>query len=281
MKIKIIAFLLTLTLIPTSGFAESTYDRVVRTGVIKCGYMLWPPYFDRDVNTKKFSGMNYDYVEALGSNLNLKIDWAMEINLGDQVESLRSGKIDAICGSEGPVMPSTTKYLTYSTPMIYVPFYLYARNGDSRFDKDTYNAINQNDIRISSIDGDVSGQTARILFPKVKTVSIPQLGTPNQMMMDVEGKKADIVINEPLSMYEYCKHNKNALKKINSNLPVVIIPNTLSFLTNNESLTFINMMNQAIENLKNSGEEVIILTPYLKIPSGETSFYQTAQPYTE
>ncbi len=33
--------------------AETTYERVMRTGIIKCGYMLWPPYFDMDLTTKK------------------------------------------------------------------------------------------------------------------------------------------------------------------------------------------------------------------------------------
>lgn len=27
--------------IPFMAYAETTYDRVLRTGVIKCGYMLW------------------------------------------------------------------------------------------------------------------------------------------------------------------------------------------------------------------------------------------------
>lgn len=265
--------------IPFMAYAETTYDRVLRTGVIKCGYMLWPPYFDMDLTTKKFSGMNYEYVEALGRNLGLKIDWVMEVNLGDQVEALRTGKIDAICGSEGPVMPSTTKFLTYSIPMIYVPFYLYSRADDKRFEMDARTIINHDNIRISVIDGDVSGQAARVLFPQAKTVAIPQLGTPTQMMMDVASKKADIVINEPLSMGEYSKYNPNILKKIDGNRPAVIVPNTLSFLRSNDTLTFVNIMNQAIDNLKNSGEEDVILAPYLKTPTGENSFYRTSQPY--
>ncbi len=222
--------------------------------------------------------MNYEYVEALGHNLGLKIDWAMEITLGEQVDALRTGKIDAICASEGPIMSSTTKYLTYSLPMIYVPFYLYARHDDKRFDADTQKSINNADIKISVIDGDISGQVARIQFPKAHAVSIPQMASPMQMMMDVAAKKADIVINELLSMNDYLLHNKDTLKKIGKS-PVAVIPNTLSFLRNDENTVFISMINQAIENLKNSGEEDVILTPYLKTPNGEVSFYRTSQSY--
>lgn len=258
--------------------AETTYERVVRTGVIKCGYMIWPPYFDRNVTTKKFSGMNYEYVEALGRNLNIKIDWAMELNFGDQVEALRTGKIDAICASEGPIMPSTTKYLTYSTPMIYVPFYLYARSDDNRFSGDAKKSINKTGIKISVIDGDISGQVARVQFPQAQAVSIPQMASPMQMMMDVTAKKADIVINEPLSMNEYLKQNKGSLKKIGQS-PVAVIPNTLSFLRSDNNSAFVSMINQAIENLKNSGEEDMILAAILTTPNGEVSFFKTAKPY--
>lgn len=277
---KNIILAICLILYPLMAHAETTYERVVRTGVIKCGYMLWPPYFDMDLTTKKFSGMNYEYVEALGKNLGLKIDWVMELNFGDQVEALRTGKIDAICASEGPIMPSTTKYITYSTPMIYVPFYLYARADDKRFDADTKKSINQKTIKISVIDGDISGQVTRVQFPNAQAVSIPQMASPMQMMMDVAAKKADIVINEPLSMNEYLQHNKGTLKKIGK-LPVAVIPNTLSFLRSNNNTAFISMINQAIENLKNSGEEDMILAPILTTPDGEVSFFKTSKPYAK
>ena len=35
-----------------SGAKESAYDRVLRTGVLKCGYSVWPPYYTQDPNTK-------------------------------------------------------------------------------------------------------------------------------------------------------------------------------------------------------------------------------------
>jgi hypothetical protein len=53
-----------------------------------------------------------------GRNLNLKIEWTMEVPPGSQVEMLRTGKIDAICSADGPMIPSTIKYISYSTPML-------------------------------------------------------------------------------------------------------------------------------------------------------------------
>jgi ABC-type amino acid transport substrate-binding protein len=277
---KNIILAICLILYPITAHAETTYERVMRTGVIKCGYILWAPWFDMDIATQKPSGINYDYVEALGRNLNLKIEWTMEVPPGSQVEMLRTGKIDAICSADGPMIPSTIKYISYSTPMLYLPMHLYARSDDTRFAKDWLSTINSETVKISVIDGDVSAQTARIFFRKAQTIAIPQLGTPSQMMMDVAAGKADIVINDPLSMAEYFKQNKGMLKMVRLE-PIAVIPNTLSVLRSDENTTFLNMLNQAIQNMKDSGEEQIILSPHHKNQNGEDNFYMSGTAYAK
>jgi len=50
--VKTIFVAVLLCLISLPSFAadgkESAYDRVIETGVLKCGVMLWPPYFEKD-----------------------------------------------------------------------------------------------------------------------------------------------------------------------------------------------------------------------------------------
>lgn len=277
----IISFIIILSIGCRTAYAESVYDRVMRTGEIRCGYLLWPPFFDRDLNTGKFSGMNYDYVESIGRSLGVKIEWALAVSPGDQVEALRSGKIDAMCAGDGPLIPSTLKYLSYSEPLAYIPFFLYARSDDKRFDLNWKEVINQSWVRISTIDGDASGQTARIFFPKAKHITIPQIAYPNQMMMDVETKKADILINDPLTMSVYFEQNPDYLKRIDTKGPVAVIPNTLSVLKSEDTILFISMLDQAIENLKNSGLEKKILEPYAILKNGEESFYMSPKSYQD
>mgnify|MGYP002361162467 CR=1 FL=1 len=57
---------------------ETTYERVMRTKELHCGYLIYPPNFMIDVNSKKMSGIFYDAVEAMGKELNLKIVWQEE-----------------------------------------------------------------------------------------------------------------------------------------------------------------------------------------------------------
>lgn len=259
---------------------ESAYDRVMRTGMIRCGYIIWPPFMDRDVETKKFSGMNYDYAESLAETLGLKIEWALELTPGSQVEALKSGKIDAICTAEGPIVPSTIKYISYSIPIAYFPFYLYARSDDNRFGKgaaDILAADNKN-VKIATIDGDISGMLAGIHFKNASLYPLPQMASPTQMMLDVASGKADIVINDPLSMTQFFQNNPGKLRRIGTDAPIAVIPNTFSVLRGHQGRELIELFNQGIENIKNSGKEKIILEKY-QDSDGKLPLYTTSKPY--
>jgi len=274
---KLFLIALTLTSFVSAAQAaetENAYERVMRTGVIRCAYILWPPFMDKDVNTGKFSGMNYDFIEAVAKGLDMKVEWTAEINPGE-VESLRTGKADAICTAEGPIKPSSSRFLHYTEAMGYFPFFLYARSDDARFS--SYSKVNDKAVRISVIDGDVSGQIVRNHFPLAQQISLQQMGTPGQMMLDVAGNKSDVVINDPLSMKEFMDNNPGKLKRVAGEKPIAVIPNTFSVLRGPGGLELTDLLNQAIKNLRNYGEAALILDKYSS--GGDNLLYPIADPY--
>jgi ABC-type amino acid transport substrate-binding protein len=68
---------------------ETSYDRVMRTGVIRCGYVEWPPYLLKDPNTQEFSGLIYDYMMAIGKDLGFKVEWSESVGWGIFMRVLR------------------------------------------------------------------------------------------------------------------------------------------------------------------------------------------------
>ena len=44
---------------------ESTYERVIRTGEIRCAYAVYEPPLIKDPNTGKLSGIFYDVMEEV------------------------------------------------------------------------------------------------------------------------------------------------------------------------------------------------------------------------
>lgn len=255
----------------------NAYERVLKSGILRCGYILWPNFMEKDPNTGQFSGLDYDYVNAIADSLDLKVEWSTEVNPAISVEILRAGKIDAICTAEGPLVPTTTKYLAYSQPLAYFPFFLYSRYNDDRFDQDITKANDPN-IRIAVYDGDISTEIVRNFFPQSLRHSMPQAASPAQMYMDVATGKADLFIDGPLSVETFQRENPNQIKMVKQSKPLAVIPNTLSVLRGDEGRDLLDMINQAIDNLRNNGKEAQILAPYLQ--KNKMMIFPVAPQYT-
>lgn len=254
--------------------SKSLYETVIENGKIKCAYYTWPPYFSKNLQTGEFEGFAYDITEAIADSLKLDVEWVLELNPGDQVTALQTNKADAICAIDGPFKPHTTKDLIYSDPPILVPLYLYARSDDTRFDADQTKA-NQTDVKVSVIDGDIVHDLAKIHFPNAQHMSLQLLGAPGQMMQDVMTNKADVLINDELTMAEFHKAHPDKIKRVNE-APLAVIPLTFSVLRSDDSMAFVDMINQAIKNLNVYGTADAVIDVY---DPDRKYFMRPAKPY--
>lgn len=219
-KLFLSLLLMTLSLPAWAGDTkESAFDRITRTGTIKCGYAMWAPMLYKDLNTNKIEGVTYEVMEEIGKRLDLKINWAEETGWGTIVEGLHTGRYDMICTAIGNIS-ARAKFMDFSTPFYYSPIYLVARQDDKRFDKDV-NLINNKDYKIATLDGDASSSLARQNFPLAMTSAMPQTSDYSLLLKEVESKKADVTIITPETFLEYDRNNPKKLKIINKDSPVL------------------------------------------------------------
>jgi ABC-type amino acid transport substrate-binding protein len=260
--VAVIASIATIKMVEPEGssaqVAESTYGRVLRTRTLRCAYMLWPQFIERDPNTGAFSGFDYDMMDAVGQSLGLKVEWTAEIALGTQVDTLLTGKADAICGGEGTIQTNATVQLAYTEPFAYFPIYAFVRADDARFTDDN-SRVNAEDVKVSAIDADVSMEILRTLYTKAKPVPLPQLSDGAQMTLEVMAGKADVVLNDDLSMSTFMTNNPGKLRKV-SNRPIITIPNTFSTLRTEMPLA--DMLSQGTKNVRDRGIEDAIMKKY-------------------
>jgi ABC-type amino acid transport substrate-binding protein len=224
---------------------ESAYERVLRTRTLRFGYFLWTPFVTQDPNTGVLGGFEIEYCAAVANSLGLKVSWH-EILQGQQVDALKSGKVDAIC-DDGPFLTSAALYLQYVEPMMYETFHLYARADDRRFDN-ALEKVNNPDVAMVAMDGDISLDIAIQMFPKVKLHQLPNSADPKQVMLDVAYRKADVVINDTFSAADFMRDNPGALREVPLDKPIAHMPNQFSVLRGEGDLA--DMLSQGVRNVR-------------------------------
>jgi ABC-type amino acid transport substrate-binding protein len=242
-------------LIPT--FAHANYQRVIESGTIRCGYMLWPYMHERDPNTGDMSGMTVEIMGAVTRVLGLKVEWTSEVQPGQQVEALRAGKIDMMCNADGPWIATSATYLNYTRPFMYVPLYMYGRADETRFANGE--GLNSEDVTFSAMDGDTSQQLAQLRYPKAKLLNLPGSADGAMLLLNVVTKKADVVILDGFTAAKVEDTHPGAAKHLWPE-PLVVVAS--SFSTPKADFALWQTINQGLDIIKNTGELDQILSKY-------------------
>jgi polar amino acid transport system substrate-binding protein len=263
---------------PLAAFAgteekeQTIHARVMETGIIRCGYFVWPSIFNVDANTGEKSGLFYDLVEELGKRLSLKIDWAQDLNFGTYLQDLENKKYDMECTGGWPTA-ERGKYVSYSKPLFYIPLVPLVRAGDTRFD-DNILAANDSGVKAATIDGENSQNIRARMFPEAQEVGLPQTSSSAELMMSVAAGKADITFTDAVSATRFLEQNPSTLKIVSLSHPLKLIPQAFSIRS--EEGRYENMMNIAIEEMILDGTVEVILKKY---EGRQKIFVRAATPY--
>jgi len=263
MVISVIASLIAVSFFIPSGPStsvsvsktESAYDRVMRTGVLKCGYYEWPGTATKDPNTGEMSGLVPDLMETVSKMLDLKVEFVQSSALGLQTEELKRGVYDTFCIDSYYVF-SMGKFVDFGTPYAYFPMFIYGRADDVRFKQQS--DLNRDDVTFVGIDGDLSVTLVPYLFPKAKVMTLPATSDAAALPMTIGTGKADAVIMDPGLVKNYNDHNARKLKVLGSGDPVAVYPVGFSVAKGDDKL--LRMLDSAVSAMTNTG----MIKPLLK-----------------
>ncbi len=248
-----------------AGEKESAYDRVVRTGVLRCGYAAWEPGVTKDPNSNEMKGMFVQLVEEMARMSGIKIEWTAEIDWGQIPESLRSGKVDAFCNGMA-ADGGRAKYLAYTIPMSYWSFEVVARTDDERFPKGrplTVADLNKPEFSTAYTEGDVLETIKQTELPLVKGIPLPLLGTPADNLMYVLTKKTDFVVFPKVALQNYEKANgAGGLRFLKMKEPLRVYGNVIAVDIHDQELK--SFLDAALLELIQSSSYGRIMTPYEK-----------------
>ncbi len=264
----------------TTTKPETAYDRVMRTGVLRCAYGLWEPVVMRDPNTGKFSGIVYDIMQDVGKSLNLKVEYTLEVPWDSIGIALQTGKADAHCAGVFAT-PSRGRIMAFSNPLFFSRALAFARADDKRF-YSNLDRINQPDITVALSDDDITREIYEKDFPRAKKYELPQLCPFEELFLAVATKKADVAFNGPTRLHTFEKSYPGKIKVIPTKQPLRIFPNAIAVNINEQQL--LNMLNTAINQMINNGTIDKLIAKYqtkynmdFLIPVNRPYTYQTVK----
>lgn len=252
---------------------ETAFERVMRTRTLRCAYAIYPPHFMIDSKTGEKQGINYELWKAIGKVANLKIEWTEEVGFGSFPENLNSGKEDAFCAGAWMSVPRSQR-VEYSAPAYYTPLYVFARDGDTRFDNNL-GAIDNSNVTVSVIEGNTQAAVANKSFPKAKKLALPEVSDGSHTILNVVEGKADVVVLDDLVVIDYNKlHPEKKLRKVVSHGPLRTFGFVFGVAKGEWQLR--DMINVALAELQGDGTIDRIIAIYAPEPG---SILRVAKPY--
>lgn len=250
---------------------ETAYERVMRTGVLRCGYFTFPPLAMKDENTGKLSGVTVDIFNKVAQNLSLKVEWAEEVSFAGAIPGLQTNRYDVVCT---PLWPAAARAreVEFVTPEFYAALGVWVRANDKRFD-DNFVAINNPSVVISGIDGQIEQAVRDEQFPQAKLITLPGGTDFSESMLNVVTGKADVTFVDRAAGALFESRHPGKLKNIAKDKPLRVFPFSLGVLGGEVRLK--NMLDVAVQELHNTGYVENKLREY--DPTG--LFLPVAKPY--
>lgn len=252
--------------------AKSVYDRVIETGKIRCGYLIYQPAIVKDPNSGELSGVLYDFIEEIGRKLSLEIEWVEETGWSNFLNDLKTDRFDMMCGTAWK-NSARGREGTPLDPFYYSAVATWVRADDDRFDEDVYK-LNDPAYTISTIDGATPDFIRNSDFPKSQAHSLTELSPYSDMMLAVVTNKADATFTEVYGARLFLDKNPGTMKQVGK--PLRYYGNVMWVKKGQQD--FESMINTAIEEISNTDFLGKTFEKY-NIPEGV--YLKPVKPYQE
>ncbi len=259
-------------IVQNSSNKESAYVRVMKTGELRCAYVTYSPFYYENLKSGEPTGIVYDITEEVGKRLGIKIVWSEEVTFQTMYEGLKQGRYDSYCGGSWALAERALQALS-TEPLFYSVMYAYVRKDDDRFDSNI-NAANNSEVKISTIDGEMTDIIAKKSFSKATKVSHPNISDISVVLNDLKTGKSDITFVEVAVAESFLKENQDSIKRVKTSKPIRLFPTVYHFADGEN--TMLNAFNIAIREIVLDGTLDEIIDEYEEYPN---SFIRPFIPY--
>jgi len=235
---------------PPSDVHGVSYDHVVRTGVLRCGYQYWDNAVMRDDKTGQVHGAWVDMMEAIGLATGLKIEWPMQVSWSDVGAALKTHKIDAMCAGMW-TSAAKAKEINFTSPLAYQAIEAFVRADDHHFDGGL-KSLNDEKIKIAVIENDNSDFIARQEFPKAQRIALGQsFATDGDLLLEVMTGKADVTFTVAGLWHQFEKANPHKIRRLSPGTKLRVFG--LANAVDSDEPRLLQLLNAGEQEIQNSG----------------------------
>ncbi len=189
---------------------ETAFERVVRTGTLRCGYAIATPWFFIDPKTGEKKGYDYDMTMALAKKMGVQVEWAEETGWGIAEQGLVNNRYDMVCGSVC-IDPARNREAFFSTPIKHAPILPLVRANDHRYDAGL-STLDASPVRIGVKSGHVFEYIAKEMFPKATLVYANDISDDTDFLLMLTTNKIDIAFAGKITADLYEKQNPGKVR---------------------------------------------------------------------
>ncbi|MDP9196435.1 MAG: transporter substrate-binding domain-containing protein [Pseudomonadota bacterium] len=255
---------------------EPVFDRIIRTGMLRCGYYVFPPFIYRDPNTDRLSGFTVDMMEEVGKRAGLKTEWMEEHSWSGWTEALKAGRFDVTCAPMWPDIPAS-RAVAWSTPMFYSAIFPVVRTDDTRFQGDSLEQFNKKGVTLSAPEGDALVSLTQAWFPEATLHLLPQGTDTGSFGLQLATRKADALLWDDNGVYQFNKSSETKIRPVARSTPVKI--QAFSLAVDRNEMVLKAFLDDIIRDLLNDGTMDRLMRKWEPEP-GKT-WLRVASPYKD
>lgn len=234
--------------VPGVSSQPGLVENIDRTGKLRVGYGVFPPYTQEDPTTGEVSGVSVDIMNEIGRQLDVEVEW-VRFNWNTMNADLQRGQFDVLADAIFQT-PARGRELTFTEPYAYFAIGIgVTRRSENRFTD--FDRINDPSIRVAVGQGFAEETFVRARAPRANIMSIPSSQDTAASINAVLTGRADIAIVNLEDAERFVAANERDLRILWADNPPAFVP--AGFAVRYGDLTGADFLTVSLRNLRSTG----------------------------
>ena len=249
-RVTTVIFVLAVLVMGTCGRVAdvqlSTLDRINAEGVLRVGYIVFPPTVFQDPTTNELTGHHVETIREIAR----LAEWRLEFvgaEFGTFVAGLGSGRFDISIAPTFVTVPRATS-VAFTRPLFFAGNSAIVRLEDERFA--SLEDIDQPSVTVAVTQGEAGHEFARANFTNAEVV-VHSGSTQSLTFQDVISGRADVALGDAYVTAAFAAEHPDSVKDLFGDAPYNLTP--VSWAVRQRDVELLNFLNASLDALDYQG----------------------------